>query len=162
MAAALSNANGAGATVTALQADYAACIDADDLEAWPDFFAGDCHYKITTAFNHAKGLPIGIVYAHNRAMLEDRVAALRKANVYEKQSYRHILSVPRVLEADDTAIQAETSFLVVRIMHDGSQDLFATGRYLDRIDLSGNRPRFVEKIVVLDSDKIDTLLALPL
>ena len=164
--------SGAIAEVTALLADYAACIDADDLEAWPDFFTRDCHYKITTAYNHANGLPVGLIYAHNRAMLEDRVAALRKANVYEPQRYRHIVSMPRIVggsiagggiaggEGDE--IGAETGFLVVRTMHDGAQDLFASGLYLDRIDLSGSRPRFAEKIVVLDSDRVDTLLAIPL
>ncbi len=160
--------NGAVAEVTALLADYAACIDADALEEWPDFFTADCHYKITTAYNHARGLPVGLIYAHNRAMLEDRVVALRKANVYEPQRYRHIVSTPRITggglvgSAGDEAIEAETGFLVVRTMHDGTQDLFASGVYLDRIDFSGNRPRFAGKIVVLDSDRVDTLLAIPL
>jgi 3-phenylpropionate/cinnamic acid dioxygenase small subunit len=52
--------------------------------------------------------------------------------------------------------------MVVRIMIDGSQELFVTGRYLDQIELSGETPLFAEKLVVLDSDKIDTLLAIPL
>lgn len=154
--------NGARETVMTLLTNYTASIDADNLEAWPDYFTDACIYKITTDYNHANGLPIGVIYANNRAMLEDRVAALRKANVYEKQRYRHILSFPQATAVNDVTIEAETGFLVVRIMHDGEQDVFATGRYLDRIDLSGNRPRFSEKIVVLDSDKIDTLLAIPL
>lgn len=152
----------AGAVATALLADYAACIDGDELERWPDFFTEDCHYKITTFDNHSRGLPVGLIYAHNRAMLEDRVTALRKANIYEAQRYRHILSVVRVTGGEGSMIEAETGFLVVRIMHDGTQDLFATGRYLDRIDIRRERPRFAEKLVVLDSDKIDTLLAIPL
>ena len=41
-------------------------------------------------------------------------------------------------------------------------DLFATGRYVDRVDFAGEAPRFRQKIVVLDSEKIDTLLAIPL
>jgi 3-phenylpropionate/cinnamic acid dioxygenase small subunit len=45
---------------------------------------------------------------------------------------------------------------------EGTHDLFATGRYIDRIDFSDERPRFTSKIVVLDSEKIDTLLAIPL
>jgi anthranilate 1,2-dioxygenase small subunit len=53
-------------------------------------------------------------------------------------------------------------FVVARIMHDGVTSLFATGRYLDRIDISGPQYRFSERLVVLDSDKIDTLLAIPL
>ena len=53
-------------------------------------------------------------------------------------------------------------FIVARIMHDGVTTLFATGRYLDRIDMSATPFRFKERVVVLDSDKIDTLLAIPL
>ena len=59
---------------------------------------------------------------------------------------------------------AETrcNFLAVRIMHDGDSQLFATGRYLDRIDVSASSFRFIERTVVLDSQKIDTLLVIPL
>jgi len=145
-----------------LLGDYAACIDADELERWPDFFTENAVYQITTAYNHARGLPIGIVYANNRRMLEDRVAALRKANIYEPQRYRHIVSAIRVVGGDGGLVRAETSFLVVRTTVDGSQHLFATGRYLDRVDFSAGEPRFAEKLVVLDSDKVDTLLAVPL
>ena len=152
----------AAAAVSNLLADYASCIDSDALERWPDFFTRTCLYKITTAANEARGLPIGIVYADNKKMLEDRVAALRNANVFEAQRYRHIISTVRIVARKGTLVEAEASFLVVRIMADGTQDLFATGQYLDRIDFAGNKPLFAEKIVVLDSDKIDTLLAIPL
>ncbi len=47
-------------------------------------------------------------------------------------------------------------------MHTGDSMLFAVGRYLDRIRLGGNDPRFEEKLVVLDSRSVDTLLAIPL
>jgi hypothetical protein len=40
--------------------------------------------------------------------------------------------------------------------------LFASGCYLDRIDVTATPFRFKERIVVLDSDKIDTLLAIPI
>ncbi len=148
--------------VTSLLADYAACIDSDALERWPEFFTEDAHYHISTEFNHARGLPIGIIDARNRNMLEDRVTALRKANIYEPQRYRHIISVVRITGSEGGLIQAEAGFLVVRTMIDGSQDLFVSGRYLDSIDFSGGRPLFARKQVVLDSDKIDTLLAIPL
>jgi len=53
---------------------------------------------------------------------------------------------------------------VVRIMHTGESMLFASGRYLDRIRLAGERgdPQFEERLVALDSRQIDTLLAIPL
>jgi anthranilate 1,2-dioxygenase small subunit len=154
--------NAAGHAVANLLAEYAACIDSDALERWPDFFTADCVYRITSAFNFARDLPIGIIHADSRRMLEDRVAALRKANIYEKQGYRHIVSVPRIVRREGAIVEAEAGFLVVRIMHDGALDLFATGRYLDRIDFAGETPRLARKIVVLDSEKVDTLLAIPL
>ncbi len=52
--------------------------------------------------------------------------------------------------------------MVARIMHTGETVLFATGRYHDRIVLDGGEARFAEKLVILDSRLIDTLLALPL
>jgi 3-phenylpropionate/cinnamic acid dioxygenase small subunit len=152
----------AGLAVSNLLAEYAACIDTDTLEQWPDFFTEGCVYRITSAFNYARDLPAAIIHADNRRMLQDRVAALRKANIYEKQGYRHIVSVPRIRERDGALLDAEAGFLVVRILAEGALDLFATGRYVDRIDFSADRPRFASKIVVLDSEKIDTLLAIPL
>jgi 3-phenylpropionate/cinnamic acid dioxygenase small subunit len=61
----------------------------------------------------------------------------------------------------DTA-RATSNFQVVRIMHTGESLLFASGRYLDRIRLNGKEPQFEEKLVVLDSRSVDTLLAIPL
>jgi 3-phenylpropionate/cinnamic acid dioxygenase small subunit len=84
------------ARVADLNARYADAIDADRLEAWPDFFLDDGRYRITTAENVAQGLPLSIMYAASRAMLRDRVAALREANVYEGQRYRHVLGTPLI------------------------------------------------------------------
>ena len=58
--------------------------------------------------------------------------------------------------------QAHSNFIAVRIMHDGEMSLFAAGRYLDRIDMTSKPYRFIERLVVLDSQKIDTLLVIPL
>jgi 3-phenylpropionate/cinnamic acid dioxygenase small subunit len=146
--------------LAALNTDYANCIDADRLEEWPDFFLESCHYKITTADNHRRGYAAGLVYADSRAMLIDRVAALREANIYERQSYRHIVGLPSLRSGED--ITSETSFLVVRTMRDGRIDLFAAGAYLDRVRDDSGRLRFAERIVVCDSSRIDTLLAIPL
>jgi 3-phenylpropionate/cinnamic acid dioxygenase small subunit len=148
--------------VARLNAAYAATIDADRLEAWPDFFVEDCLYKITSAENHRRGYSAGIIYADSRAMLRDRVTALRTANIYERQSYRHIVGLPVLGETGADNIAAETPFLVVRIMRDGRTDLFATGVYIDRICEEGDNPRFAERIVVCDSSHFDTLLAIPL
>ena len=115
------------------QADYARCIDDDRLEEWPDPFHGACLYKITTAENEREGLAPAIIFANSRGMLNDRVSALREANIYERQRYRHILGQPSILHEGGGEVRSETPFLVARIMQDGETDIFATGRYLDRL-----------------------------
>ena len=145
-----------------LNAAYAAAIDQDRLEAWPDFFTDDCLYKITSAENHRAGLRAGIVYADSRAMLRDRITALRTANIYERQNYRHIIGLPLIISTMDEVIQAETPFLVARILRDARTDLFATGVYLDRVRRVDGALRFAQRIVVCDSGHFDTLLAIPL
>lgn len=144
------------------QAEYARCIDDDRLETWPDFFDDPCVYKITTAANHREGLEAGLVFANSRGMLVDRVSALREANIYERHTYRHILGAPSILSQSDDVIRSETPFLVARIMHEGETDVFATGRYLDVYRLKGDSAKLAERVVVCDSSRVDTLLALPL
>jgi 3-phenylpropionate/cinnamic acid dioxygenase small subunit len=158
-----------------LYADYAACLDADRLEEWPEFFTDDCHYRVTSAENYEAGLPLGLIYASSKAMLQDRVSALRQANIYEPQRYRHLISGIRIdphlalspLAGEggvgaEEARDLEASFLVVRTMQDGGMILFAAGRYIDRAVRTEAGWKFASKIVVLDSRQIDTLLAIPL
>jgi 3-phenylpropionate/cinnamic acid dioxygenase small subunit len=150
------------ARIADLNARYADAIDADRLEAWPDFFADDGLYRITTAENVDQGLPLSLMYATSRAMLRDRVTALREANVYEAQRYRHVIGMPLITALENGAMRARTSFMTVRIMRTGDTLLFATGCYEDRIVDGPDGPRFAEKTVILDSRQIDTLLAIPL
>ena len=148
--------------ILALQAAYIRCIDTNALEAWPDFFLERCLYKVTTAENQRLGFEAGIIYADTKGMLIDRVQALRQANIYEQQSYRHILGLPTVVSNGGNEAQTETPFLVVRIMHDGQTDVFATGVYVDTLRAEGDRLRFARRLVVCDSSRIDTLMAIPL
>jgi anthranilate 1,2-dioxygenase small subunit len=145
-----------------VQGAYARCIDNGQLEAWPDFFEENCTYKITTADNYAQGLEAGVIFANSRGMLRDRVASLREANIYERHVYRHFLGQPWILAEDAAEVSSETSFFVARIMRDGATDVYATGRYLDVYRLNGGAPKIRERIVVCDSSRFDTLLALPL
>jgi 3-phenylpropionate/cinnamic acid dioxygenase small subunit len=145
-----------------LNARYAQAIDDDRLEAWPDFFVEQGRYRVTTAENVQRGLPLCLIYATSRTMLRDRVRSLRDANVYEAQRYRHVIGAPLIETTNGGMVDAQSSFLVARIMHTGETGVFATGRYQDRVTFENGEARFVEKLVVLDSRVIDTLLAIPL
>ena len=144
-----------------LLSDYAETIDGGELERWPGFFTEDGEYQIITRESHDAGLPIGILYCGNRGMMEDRVQALRTANIYEPQAYRHMLGRPR-FDQQGGEFAVRSNFCVFRIAQDGDTVTFATGRYLDRIVKDRGALRFRSRRVVLDSRRIDILLVLPL
>ncbi|MGE0626427.1 MAG: aromatic-ring-hydroxylating dioxygenase subunit beta [Hyphomicrobiaceae bacterium] len=148
--------------ISQTQAAYAHAIDNDRLEDWPGFFADPCLYVITTAENHRQGLEAGVVFANSNGMLRDRVSALREANIFERHSYRHLLGAPLVLAERDDEIDSETPFIVARIMRTGETDLYATGRYIDTYQVADGTATLKRRLVVLDSSRIDTLLAIPL
>jgi 3-phenylpropionate/cinnamic acid dioxygenase small subunit len=142
--------------------EYAERIDEDRLEEWPDLFTDPCRYLIISRANFAAGMRQGVMYAASRGMLLDRVFSLRRANIFEPHRYRHVVGPIRLKTMEGIMAVVHSNFLAVRIMHDGTTTLFASGLYQDRIDTSTIPFRFSERIVVLDSEKIDTLLAIPL
>lgn len=147
--------------VEQLHARYAHALDSDRLEDWPNFFTEKGRYRIATAENEERGLPLPVLYAEGRAMMRDRVQSLRHANIYEAQRYRHMISSILPERIDARVARSTANFLVIRIMQDGDTMVFASGRYLDRIVLSPE-PLFEERVVVCDSRRFDTLLAIPL
>jgi anthranilate 1,2-dioxygenase small subunit len=143
--------------------DYAHCIDNGALEDWPNLFTEDGIYRITTRESHDRGLPAGVMHCTSRGMLVDRILSLRKANIYEPHVYRHLISAPRVKPgagADEWT--AETGFAVIRTMQEGDMAVFAAGRYLDRFRIVDGTPLIAERVAVLDSRRIDTLIVIPL
>jgi 3-phenylpropionate/cinnamic acid dioxygenase small subunit len=146
--------------VEGLHARYAQALDSDQLEDWPNFFTENGRYRIATAENEARGLPLAVLYAEGRAMLRDRVQSLRHANIYEPQRYRHIVSGVLIEKISPAAVRSVANFLVIRIMQDGGAMLFASGRYVDRILLADMQ--YEERVVICDSRRFDTLLAIPL
>ena len=146
--------------VEELHARYAQALDNEELERWPEFFTANGRYRVTTAENEARGLPLPVLYAEGQAMLRDRIASLRHANIYEPQRYRHMVSAVLVEQESAASARSTANFLVIRIMENGEMLLFASGRYVDRIALP--ELRYEERIVICDSRRFDTLLAIPL
>jgi anthranilate 1,2-dioxygenase small subunit len=145
-----------------LYTDYVHCLDADELERWPDFFTEDCFYRVTSAENYEAGMPLGLIHATSRNMLKDRVSALREANIYEPQRYRHLVSSIKIGEELGETLDLVANFIVVRTMQEGDMTLFGAGRYVDQVRHANGTWKFTRKTVVLDSRQIDTLLAIPL
>lgn len=142
--------------------DYAHCIDDDRLEEWPDFFTEECFYHVVSRNDFEQGLPVGVMTCKSRGMLTDRIVSLRNANIYEPHSYRHLISAIRLRGQEDSLWIVQTGYAVIRTMQEGDTAIFSSGKYLDKIDLSGDRPRFRERIAVFDSPRVDTLMVIPI
>ena len=151
----------ARARAEALLGDYAHCIDDDRLEQWPQFFTRQCLYRVVTRENYDRKLPLSLIYCDTQGMLADRISALRTANIYEPQFYCHVTGPARVRETSE-GYRARSNFILVRTMESGEASIFASGRYLDLIVEEAGELKFRERIVVLDSRQIDTLLVIPI
>jgi anthranilate 1,2-dioxygenase small subunit len=145
---------------------YVHCIDADRLEDWPEFFTDPCLYRVIPRENADQGLPIAVMYCDSKGMLRDRVVAHRQANIYAPHLYRHTVSAVRVTGQNGNAVTAEANYVVYRTMLDpvdyGSSELFSVGAYHDTIVIDNGTAKFREKIVLLDTARILSLLVTPL
>jgi anthranilate 1,2-dioxygenase small subunit len=157
-----------------MMVDYVHAINEGEYERWPTFFTEDGRYQVTGRDNLARGWVAGMLLCDNRDMMIDRIHSLRRVNVWEPHTYRHVIGPTQVLEAgmegrspaDRFTVRAQTNYLCVRTMHNGEQKLFSAGRYLDDIVFEaspgGEIPRLRSRMVIADSNQIDTLLVIPL
>jgi anthranilate 1,2-dioxygenase small subunit len=148
--------------IEGLYAEYAQIIDDDRLEEWPGLFVEDGKYRVTTRENYGNALALAIMYCDGRGMMSDRISALRLANIYEPHVYCHLTSSVRLLDATSDEISAHANFAVIRTMQEGEQTIFACGRTYDRVVEQDGRLLFKDRLVVLDSRQVDTLLVIPL
>lgn len=150
------------ARIEAFNADYANAIDSDRLEEWPAFFTENGIYRVATRENRERGLPLALIYATGRGMLQDRITALRTANIFEPHVYCHQVSGPKLIGRDGEGWRAEANFTIVRTLVSGPMTVFAAGRYHDRFAETRGGLRLAERTCVLDSKQIDTLLVIPI
>jgi anthranilate 1,2-dioxygenase small subunit len=141
-----------------LFAEYGALIDASRFDEWLGLFAGECRYRIIPRENFDRGLPAALIFCDSRAVLEDRIRALREANKYNIHTDRHVIGLPR-LNNDGLA---EAPFAVYQTDQEGETRLFAAGLYRDRLEAVGKHLKFRDKLIVLDTFAIPSLLATPL
>jgi anthranilate 1,2-dioxygenase small subunit len=95
-------------------------------------------------------------------MLEDRIRALREANKYNIHTDRHLIGLPRLTGEEGGATLVEAPFAVHQTDQEGETRLFTTGLYRDRIVVEAGRFKFRDKLVLLDTFAVPSLLATPL
>lgn len=148
--------------VEQLLRDYCHALDDGEVERWTGFFLEDAVYQITTRENIAANYPLGIVNCQGRGMMEDRIEALKTANIFESHTYCHVTGPADMREEFEGRLAVRSNFVVYRTMYTGQAELFASGKYLDVVDTSSGAALFAERVVIIDSRCIDTLLVYPL
>jgi anthranilate 1,2-dioxygenase small subunit len=145
-----------------LLARYGAFIDAVQYDEWLALFAAECRYQVMPGENWRHGLPAALIFCDSRAMLEDRILALREANKYNIHTDRHIIGLPRIIGTEGAGVMVEASFVVLQTDAEGESRLFATGLYRDTLVSTNSELKISDKLVLLDTFAVPHLLASPL
>jgi 3-phenylpropionate/cinnamic acid dioxygenase small subunit len=145
-----------------LYCDYGDALDDGEYERWPGFFTESCLYKVVPRENFERNLPIGLIYCESRAMLEDRVVALRETALFAPRVMRHIISGLRIRALDPAGIRLSASFALIETMVDQPSQVFLCGTYRDLVVEDEGTLRFAEKICVYDSTIVPTSLIFPI
>ncbi|MEY3294312.1 MAG: hypothetical protein RLZZ451_360 [Pseudomonadota bacterium] len=135
-----------------LHAEYAAALDARELDRWPALFTEACSYKLQSRENFERGLPLCILHLDSRAMLADRVYGARETIYHDPYSQRHVGGPPRLLAREGDVLVTETPVLVVRTKRDAMPEVLLAGRYLDRVVPTAEGLRFAQRWLVFDND----------
>jgi 3-phenylpropionate/cinnamic acid dioxygenase small subunit len=140
---------------------YVDALDEGELERWPDFFTAECLYRVIPRENFEQGLPIALIYCESRAMLVDRIVALRETALYVPRLVRHFVSNIRLRAVQADGLRLTASFALCQTMPDQPSELFLCGAYHDRVVDDGSELRFAERICVYDSTTVPTSLVFP-
>lgn len=145
-----------------LYAAYDDALGESEYERWPDFFTETCFYQITARENYEMGLPLGLMQAESRAMLADRIAAIRKTTLYAPRLVRRLVSNVMLRAVTPEGMRLSASFAAFQTMLNEPSQVFLVGRFYDRVVEDAGTLRFSERICVTDSTLVPTSLIFPL
>lgn len=148
--------------VVNLHADYAAALDAQQWDAWPDFFVEDCLYRVQPRENHDMGLPLATLSFESRGMLKDRIYGIRDTLFHDPYYQRHVIGLPRITEGNDDTLHVETNYAVFRTKPDQLTDVLSVGRYLDVLKRTGDGLKIASRLCIFDSEMVPNSLIYPI
>jgi 3-phenylpropionate/cinnamic acid dioxygenase small subunit len=141
--------------------DYYAALDDVRLHDWPEFFTEECLYRVIPRENYEAGYTLCTMQAESRGMLKDRVTGLTRTQMYAPRYYRRFPTAPRIVGQDATGVQVRSNLLLVQTLIDKTSEIVLAAVCHDRVVRDGDRLRFVERIVVFDSEMIPNSLVYP-
>jgi anthranilate 1,2-dioxygenase small subunit len=142
--------------------EYVERIDEDRLEEWLELFTEDATYQVLPRDNLEQNLPASLILCTSKKMLRDRIVSLRNANLYNPHYDRHFVSGVRVKPDATGGWHLRANYVVYQTSHEGQSRLFSVGGYRDKLRMEGGRLLFSEKVVIVDTFAVPSLLATPL
>jgi salicylate 5-hydroxylase small subunit len=144
-----------------LYAEYADVLDMMELERWPELFTENAFYDVIPRENYDRNLPLAIMRCESRAMMEDRVRAIRETLMFEPRYVRHLISSFRITLSADGEIGVTANYLVLETLSDEMTKILNAGRYLDTLVREDGALRFKKKRCVYDSTVVPNSLVYP-
>ena len=148
--------------VEELYAGYAACLDEERFEEWPEFFTEPCLYKIVPRENFERGLPLATWLCESKGYLLDRVTAIRRTAVYAPRYVRRMVSGIRMLGWSGEVLEVRANYLALETLQDELTRVFNAGQYRDKLVVEKGELKFREKLCVFDSILVPNSLIYPL
>lgn len=142
--------------------DYMLTLDDCDLNAWPDFFAEDCMYRVTAKENWDTNSPLSTIRCESRGMIIDRSLGIQETMMYAPRYTRRFQSSLKLTPGENGLVNAQSSFLCIHTLVDEPSEVAFCGIAYDKISLTGDKPLFVERICVLDTEMVRNSLIYPL
>jgi 3-phenylpropionate/cinnamic acid dioxygenase small subunit len=136
--------------------DYSWLLDEGQYEGWLDLFVDDCDYRVVARENFERGLPLATIRCESRAMLADRINAIRNTQFFAPRLVRRFTGPPRMVGEEVVA-----SFLVIETVEQEPTQLHMAGQYRDLVVHDGDRLRFSRKLAIYDSPLVSTSLIYP-
>ena len=149
--------------VVELYDEYNHLLDSADFDAWLELFTEDCDYRVVARENVDQGLPLATMRCESRAMLADRIAAIRSTQFFVPRLLRRFISGLRVVpdEPGVDGIAMRASFLVIESTNDEPSRILLAGEHRDVLVIGDGRLRFARKLCVYDSPLVPTSLIYP-
>jgi salicylate 5-hydroxylase small subunit len=145
-----------------LNAEYAAALDEQRFDDWPEFFVEEGCYKVQARENFDRGLPLALIALESRGMMKDRVYGVTQTIYHGPYYTRHVVSPARVLAQQGDRVTAQANYAVFRTRPGDASEVYNVGRYIDEIVRTPAGLKFASRLCVYDSEMVLNSLIYPI
>lgn len=137
-------------------------LDNQLLDEWTELFLEDGRYIVHPRECRDAGLEGYWLYLDSRKMMRDRAVSLKKVNIYDIHYERRFVSNIVVTGYKDSAWLVRANYMIIHTDNEGHSKLYSAGEYADQIVEESGCFSFRERIVIVDTFTVPTLLSTPI